>query len=206
MAREKTHDAYIAGAAAFAVPILQKLQAAVRQACPDVEETIRWSTPHFDHHGILMGMAAFKHHVSVSFWRGREMSDPEDVLEVMGRTGVGVMRIERLADLPTQSVLVRYVEEAMRLNEAAASAPRKTAKKKAAKRSVRVPADLAAALKKSRKAATTFDGFSYTHRKEYVDWITEAKRDATREKRVAQAVAWMAEGKPRNWKYRKEWR
>ena len=64
-----------------------------------------------------------------------------------------------------------------------------------------VPADLAAALKKSRPAAATWTKFSYTHRKDYLDWIAEAKRDETRARRLATTLAWLAEGKPRHWKY-----
>ena len=63
------------------------------------------------------------------------------------------------------------------------------------------PPDLAAALKKNAQARATFDGFSPSHKKEYIEWIVEAKRDETRQRRLSQAIEMLAEGKTRNWKY-----
>lgn len=203
------HDEYIAAAPEFAQPILEKLRKVVHKACPDVEETIKWSSPHFEHQGILAGMAAFKKHVSFAFWRGKELSDPDGLFEGVGRTNMCALKIEKVADLPPEGVLVRYLKEAIKLNEAAAKAPngkeKPAGRKASAKRTVKAPPDLMAALRKKKRALATFEGFSYSNRKEYVEWVTEAKREATRAKRIEQAVAWMAEGKPRNWKYMKNW-
>lgn len=203
------HDAYIAKSPEFAQPILTKIQKAMRKACPDVIESMKWSSPIFEHHGILGAMAAFKAHVNMSFWRGKEMSDPEDLFEPTDNKLMVIVRFKKASDVPSQRVLVSYIEEAMKLNEALAS-ERKTrkpaTKKKAAKKTVKVPADLAAALNKSKKARSTFEAFSYTNQNEYVEWLTEAKREATRDKRLATAIEWMNEGKPRNWRYMKEWR
>jgi uncharacterized protein YdeI (YjbR/CyaY-like superfamily) len=64
-----------------------------------------------------------------------------------------------------------------------------------------VPQDLKSALARNAKARAAFEGFSPSHRREYVEWIEDAKRDDTRRKRLATAIEWMGEGKPRNWKY-----
>lgn len=203
------HDAYIAKSPEFAQPILAKIRAAMHKACPDVVEAMKWSTPAFEHQGAMTGMAAFKAHVNMSFWRGMLMEDSEGLFTSVGNTSMGFMRFEKLSDVPSQRVLTRYIKEAMKLNEAAAL-ERKTrkpsAKKPAAKKkTVKAPADLMAALKKSKAALATFEDFSYSNKKEYVEWVTEAKREETREKRIATAVAQMKEGKPRNWKYMKKW-
>ena len=217
MKKPSTHDAYIESAAPFAVPILRKLRSVMRKACPGVQETMKWSAPHFEHEGILAGMAAFKEHVNFGFWKGKEMSDPQGLLAGVGKTGIGTMRLEKLSDLPPERILIQYVHEAVRLNEGARNDTRgrakkgakkgakKAAKKSRAKKEIEAPPELLAALKKSKKALATFEGFSYSNRKEYVEWITEAKRDATREERIRTAVEWMAQGKPRNWKYMKGW-
>ena len=214
MPKPTNHDEYIAAAAEFAGPILEKVRAHVHKACPDVEESMKWSHPHFGYKGMLVGMSAHKAHVNVTFWHGAELEDPDGLLEVVGKTKMGNLRAEKVSDLPNQRTFVKFVKEAMRLNEAAESAPskpqRKTGKKAGKKattaaRSVDAPDDLLIALRKKKRALATYDAFSYTNKKEYVEWVTEAKREATREKRVAQAVEWMSEGKPRNWKYMKEW-
>ena len=208
MPKAKDHDSYIASAPDFARPILEKLRRAVHKACPDVEETIKWSMPNFGYEGMLAAMSAHKEHVRFVFWRGEELSDPAGLMSAgdssCKNNAMGSMRFESAKDVPTQRVLVPYIKEAMRLNEEGKK-PRKPAQRRA-KESIKAPADLEAALKKNAKARMTYQGFSYTNRKDYVEWITEAKRDATRKKRIADAIAWMAEGKPRNWKYMKEWR
>ncbi len=209
-AMKSPHEAYIAKAPKYAQPILKKIQAVMRKACPEVEETMKWSFATFEYHGLMTAMAAFKEHIHFSFWRGKQMEDPEGLFEDTNNKSMVVMRFEKLADVPNQHVFTRYIKEAMKLNEAAVS-ERKTRKPNAVKapakkKTVKAPADLLAALKKSKKALSTFEGFSYTNKNDYVEWITEAKRDATREKRIADAVEWMAEGKPRNWKYMPEWR
>src|ERR1051325_5114720 len=194
-AKDPRIDAYIGRAAGFAKPILKHLRKLVHAACPDVEETMKWSFPHFDHNGIMYSMAAFKQHCVFGFWKGRLIfgkTGSED--EAMGHFG----RITSLADLPADKVLIGYIKKAAQLNEAGVKLPGRPMSKK--KRLV-VPAYLTAALKKDKKALATFEGFSYTNKKEYVVWLTEAKREETRQQRLATAIEWMAEGKPRNWKY-----
>lgn len=195
-------DAYIAKAAPFAQPILSHLRKLVHAACPAVAEEIKWGMPAFVYQGkMLCHMAAFKAHLAFGFWH----QDMEKLIakeqgagqigEAMGLLG----RITRREDLPGDATLRRYIKQAMALTDAGTPArPRAAAKKKP---EAAVPADLAAGLKRSRKAATTWEGFSPSHRREYVEWITEAKRPETREQRLETTLEWLAEGKSRNWKY-----
>lgn len=194
-------NAYIAAAAPFAQPILRHLRELVHRACPTAEETKKWSFPNFVSNGkILCSMAAFKAHCTFGFWH-QEMeklltADGHASDEAMGLMG----KITCLTDLPEDRTLIRYLKHAVELNlSEAPSRPRPAATK--AKQDLVVPADLRAALKQNKAAAKTFDGFSHSHRKEYVEWITEAKRPETRAQRLATTLEWLAEGKARNWKY-----
>ena len=199
-------DAYIENAADFAQPILRKIRRLVHKGCPEVRETIKWSSPHFDYQGIMMGMASFKAHINLGFWKGAEMSDPESLFAgAMGKTCVTAIKISKISELPSDKILLAYVKEAAKLNAAKLDAPKKKAGKKKVARKQAVPSDLGAALKKNRKAHATFEGFSNSHQNEYIEWLSESKQEATRNKRLAQAIEWMAEGKPRNWKYMKKW-
>ncbi len=196
-------DAYIAKAAPFAQPILNHLRALVHKACPGAEEKWKWSSPHFDYkEGPLCHMAAFKAHCAFGFWKAALMKDQSALPdanrdEAMGQFG----RITSLKDLPSDKVIIALIKEAMQLNEEGKKLTQKKPTEKE-KKELETPDYLGAAIKKNRKAAATWDGFSYSHRKEYIEWITEAKTEATREKRVAQAIEWMAEGKQRHWKYK----
>ncbi len=195
-------DAYIAKSAAFARPILEKIRGLFHKACPDVQETIKWGFPHFEHRGVLGSMAAFKQHASFGFWKGTLMSDPQGLFRGVGKTTMNALKLEALADLPADKVLLAYIKEAVKLNEDGMKPPPRT--KKAVKKSpAKVPDDLRAALRKHPQALATFEVLSPSHQREYVEWITEAKQAATREKRMATAIEWLSEGKPRHWKYMK---
>jgi uncharacterized protein YdeI (YjbR/CyaY-like superfamily) len=195
-------DAYIAKSAPFARPVLRHLRALVREACPEAEETIKWGMPAFVYGGkILCGMAAFKAHCSFGFWR-RELRvalGPVSSKEDEGMGGFG--RITKLEELPSDKRLLALIRKAAKLNESDAPARPRRARKGAVP--LPVPADLAAALKRNKTAAATFGGFSPSHRNEYVAWINAAKRDETREKRLATTLEWLTEGKRHNWKYEK---
>lgn len=193
-------DAYIAKAEDFAKPILEHLRKVVHEACPDVEEKMRWSFPHFDHRGMMLSMASFKEHCTFNFWKQSIMNDPEKLFGSSGEAMGSFGRIAKKSDLPSNKILKSYIKEAMRLNEEGISVPKK--KPKAAKK-VDVPDYFAAELDKYRKAKKTFENFSPSHKREYIEWITEAKRENTRQKRMAQAIEWLSEGKSRNWKYQK---
>jgi uncharacterized protein YdeI (YjbR/CyaY-like superfamily) len=189
-------DAYIARAAPFAQPILEKLRAIVHEACPGVEETMKWSMPCFMHAGgILCSMAAFKQHVSFGFWKHALVMGEHVERDGMGSFG----KMASTRDLPPKKELLALVRKAARLNEQGVKVP--VARKAAPKPPPVAPDDLAAALKKNKAAAATFKAFPPSQQREYIEWLSEAKRVETRAKRLAQAVEWLAEGKPRNWKY-----
>jgi uncharacterized protein YdeI (YjbR/CyaY-like superfamily) len=194
-------DGYIAKQADFARPILRHLRAVVHQACPDVEETIKWGMPHFMHHGMLAGMSAFKAHAAFGFWKGRLVAEAMGVKDT-GKSEEAMWdfgRVTSLRDLPPKREMVRWVRAAMRLNE---EGVKRTPKARTARKPLPVPDDLAKALRKDAKARATWDGFPPSHRREYLEWITEAKTAPTRERRLATTLEWLAEGKDRNWKYR----
>lgn len=196
-------DAYIAKSAHFAQPILEHLRSLVHNACPEVEETIKWGFPHFEYKGVLASMASFKAHCAFGFWKASLMEDAGKFLSPVGKTAMGHLgKITSMRDLPSNAVLTRYIREAMKLNEEGVKVPKKTATTDP--KELVVPDDLLRALKTNRKALKTFEDFSYSNRKEYVEWITEAKTEATRERRLETAVEWMSEGKIRNWKYVKK--
>jgi uncharacterized protein YdeI (YjbR/CyaY-like superfamily) len=193
-------DAYIAKSAAFAQPILQKLRRLMHQACPQVEETIKWGVPHFEYRGVIAGMAAFKQHARFGFWKASLLKDSQKLFSGIGNTSMKALDVASVDDLPADRVLLEYIREAAALNEQGIKAP---AAKKTPKKELPVPDDLRAALKKNKKAQKAFEAFSPSHRREYIEWITEAKQQATRDKRLATTIEWLAEGKPRNWKYMK---
>jgi uncharacterized protein YdeI (YjbR/CyaY-like superfamily) len=196
--RDPRIDAYIAKSPDFAQPILTHLRDVVHGACPAIEETMKWSTPHFVYGGAsLCHMAAFKQHAAFGFWKGSLVVDvAPDADKAAGQFG----RLTAIADLPSKRALAGYVKKAMQLTDDGVKAPTRTAPK-AKKPDAVVPAYLAAALRANAAAQARFDAFSPSHRREYIEWLADAKTDATRERRLAQAIEWIAEGKGRNWKY-----
>ena len=194
--RDPRVDTYIRKAAPFAQPILVRLRDVVHRACPDAVEGMKWSAPHFDYKGIFCSMTAFKAHCMFGFWKhalieARLSSADKQALAHAGR----MMSID---DVPDDRTLIRIIQTAARLNDEGIKIARAPAKKKAP---LKVPAFFIAAVKKNKKALVAFNDFSPSHRREYVEWVTEAKTDDTRDRRLSTAVAWMAEGKSRNWKY-----
>jgi hypothetical protein len=192
-------DAYIEKSKDFARPVLVHLRKLVHQACPQVVETLKWSMPSFEYKGLLCGFAAFKQHCTFGFWKQSLMETdafPENKT-AMGSFG----RITSLDDLPADDVLIGLIRQAMELNERGIKVPR--AKASGEKKELVVPDILMEALARHEKAAETFNAFPYSCKKEYVEWITEAKTEPTREKRMATTIEWLSEGKKRNWKYEK---
>jgi uncharacterized protein YdeI (YjbR/CyaY-like superfamily) len=200
--RDPRVDDYIEKSAEFARPILKHLRRVVHLGCPPVQETIKWNFPHFDYKGIMCGMAAFKHHCAFGFWKGKLIfgGGKQAKREAMGHLG----RITSLADLPPEKILIGYVRKAAELNETGAKSPVRSKTKK--KPALKIPEYFSTALKKKPKARATFENFSPTNQREYVQWVGEAKRDQTREQRLKTSILWLAEGKPRNWKYMPAWR
>lgn len=197
--RDKRIDVYILKSADFAIPILSHLRELIHVACPDVEETMKWSFPHFDYLGVMCSMASFRQHAVFGFWKASLMKDKSLMENAASETSMGHLgKITTLQDLPSDKVMKSYIAEAMQLNETGA----KVARTKPVKgRKVVAPPDLKKAIEKNGKASKTFSAFSSSNRKEYVDWVKEAKTDETRARRIKTAVEWMAEGKIRNWKY-----
>jgi uncharacterized protein YdeI (YjbR/CyaY-like superfamily) len=185
-------DAYIRKAQPFARPILKHLRKLVHKACPDVEETIRWGSPFFDRKGVICLMGSFKQHAVFGFWKGKLLFGKENK-GAMGHFG----RLMSINDLPSDKEMIGYIKKAAELNE------RGVQRKRPARgtQKVIVPTDLKNALAKNAKARRTFENFSYSHKKEYADWITDAKRDETRNRRLKTAIQWLSQGKPQNWKY-----
>jgi hypothetical protein len=187
-------DAYIEKAQPFARPILKHIRKAVHAGCPDVEETLKWGVPSFEYKGLLCGMAAFKQHIRFGFWKSQ-------LLESTGRHGDALAQfglVKSMDDVPSEKELIALVKLAAELNDQGIKPPRA---KIAPKPPLKMPSYFAAALAKNKKAHANFEAFSPSHKREYIEWITDAKQEATRERRVATAIEWIAEGKARNWKY-----
>jgi uncharacterized protein YdeI (YjbR/CyaY-like superfamily) len=183
-------DAYIARAGDFARPILNRIRRLVHAACPDVEETMKWHVPFFVHKGNLITMPAFKRHCALIFWKGRLFLNEDQKTKLR--------RLTSISELPGDKSLTGYIRKAIELNETGTRIPRPKPK---VKKAVVVPDYFLAALKQNKKALTAFEDFSPSHKREYVQWITEAKREETRAKRIQAAIKLMAQGKSRNWKY-----
>ena len=172
------------------------LREVVHTACPAVEETIKWGFPHFIYQGLLCSMAGFKQHCAFTLWKDSAiLADVDTSGEAMGQFG----RITALSDLPPDTVLAGYLRKAMELNESGAKQPGRSRSR--TKPELAIPDYLVAALGENERARATWELFSPSHRREYVEWITEAEGDATRKRRLDTAVEWIAEGKPRNWKH-----
>ena len=189
-------DAYIEKSADFAQPILIHLRKLIHKACPQVVETVKWSMPSFEYKGILCGFAAFKKHCTFMFWK-------QSLLETdafpKNKTAMGSFgRITSLKDLPSDKVMIGLIHQAVELNEKGVKVPKKPA---TSKKDLVIPSELTKELSKNKKAKIVFDNFSYSQKKEYVEWITGAKTEPTRNKRLATTVEWLSEGKRLNWKY-----
>lgn len=184
-------DAYITQAADFAKPILLRVRKLVHAACPDVTETIKWGAPFYEYRGILICTPAFKQHCALVFWKGKLIFGKNDQRKKL-------RHLTSLADLPGDKILTGYIRHAIELNEAGVKTPRFQPK---ATPKLVVPDYFLAALKKNKKALTTFENFSPSCRREYVEWLIEAKREATRAQRLQTAIQWLAAGKSRHWKY-----
>ena len=194
-------DSYISKSVPFAQPILIYLRQLIHESCPDVAETIKWGFPHFEYKGeILCSMASFKKHCTFGFWKASIMNDPHHVFQTVGKTAMGQMgQITNISELPKDDILIEYIKEAARLNEEGIKVPSKP--KSVDTREIPVPDYFMAALNENEEALETFRNFSSSNKKEYLQWITQAKTENTRHKRLATAIEWLAEGKIRNWKY-----
>ncbi len=199
--KEKAVDAYIAKSADFAKPILNHIRELVHKACPDVEEKIKWSMPFFDYKGeMLCHMASFKQHAVMGFWKAALMKDALLMENAKSETAMGHLgRIGSLKEMPSDKKITAWIKEAMQLTDKGIKLPAKA--KAADNKELVVPDYFEKILIKNKKAKQIFENFVWSHKKEYLEWITGAKTEETRNKRMATALAWLAEGKSRNWKY-----
>ncbi len=192
---------YIANAKPFAQPILNHLRQLVHQSCPDVQETIKWGMPSFNYKGPFCSMAAFKEHAVFGFWKALLMKDADKLKEnqqnAMGHAG----KLTSLKDLPNDKILISWIKEATKLNDEGIKLP---PRKKSENKDLVIPAYFKLKLGKNKKALHAFDKFPPSHKKEYVQWIIEAKSDETRKRRMDKAIEWIAESKGINWKYERK--
>ena len=199
--KDKRVDAYIAKSAPFAQPILNHLRELVHKGCPDIEETIKWSFASFDYKGPLCSMAAFKEHCAFGFWKAALMKDADKMKDnqqnAMGHAG----KIKSLDDLPSDKILIGWIKEAVKLNDDGVKLP---PRKNTEKKELVIPDYFIKALSNNKKASQAFENFSPSHKREYVQWITEAKTEETQNKRMITALEWISEGKGRNWKYERK--
>jgi uncharacterized protein YdeI (YjbR/CyaY-like superfamily) len=190
-------DAYIAAQADFARPILTRLRQMVHESCPDARETIKWGVPHFEHKGLLCGMAAFKAHATFGFWKhALVVGDNPRAREAMGSFG----RITSVEQLPAKKKFAAWMKKAIKLNEEGVKSPREKA---VPKPPIPVPASFRAALATNARASAAFEALPPGCRREYLEWIVEARREETRARRIAATVAQLAEGKRLHEKYQR---
>ena len=204
--KEKKIDAYIAKSADFAKPILNHIRELVHKTCPDVEEKVKWGMPFFDYKGeMLCHMASFKQHAVMGFWKASLMKDSILFENAKSETAMGHLgKITSLKDIPSDKKITAWIKEAMVLNDKGIKLPAKIKPTEKEKKELTVPDYFTKALAKNKKAKQAFENFAYSHKKEYLAWVTEAKTEETRNKRIATALEWMAEGKSRLWKYEKK--
>lgn len=200
--RSKQVDLYILKSKPFAIPILEHLRDMIHDCSDEIEEAMKWSFPHFLYKGNLCHMASFKEHCAFGFWKGTIMKDPKGILNPLGKTAMGHLgRISDVRDLPSGPVLKTYIKQAMLLNDKGIELPKKPA---ITTNELVVPKEFAKALKQDKKADEVFKKFSPSHKKEYIEWINEAKREETRLRRIETAIEWISEGKGKNWKYERK--
>lgn len=192
-------DEYIEKAQPFARPILKHVRELMHTGCPDLTETIKWGMPHFEYHGVIASMAAFKEHAVFGFWKQDLIPGMNQYVkekEAMGSWG----RITSLDGIPPDKDIIGFVKVAAKLNEEGITLPRRAPKPVV----VNMPDDFLKEIRKNKKAFETYEAFSPSNKRDYADWITDAKTDETRQERMKTAIEWMSEGKPRMWKYMKK--
>ena len=195
-------DAFIEKAADFAKPILEYIREIVHETSPLLMETVKWGFPFFDYKGPVCQMAAFKEHCSFGFWKATLLNDPDNALSIGDGSAGSFGRITKIEDLPSKEILQDFIRQAIALNESGKKTPEAIKKASAPKTELVIPEYFTEFLKTYPNASLNFDRFSYSHKKEYVEWIVDAKSDATRQKRMETAAEWLAEGKSRHWKYK----
>lgn len=202
--KDKRIDAYIARSQDFAKPIMEHIRKLIHKTCPGVTETIKWGMPSFEYKGPFIGFAAFKKHFALGFWKAALMKDSKILTGKEAKGSMGNLgKIESIEQLPSDPVMVKWIKEAMKLNDDGVKFVR-AEKPKHERKEYKMPAYFQKELNKNKKAKQVFDAFSPSHKREYLEWIIEAKTEETRNKRMATAIEWLCEGKSRNWKYQRK--
>jgi hypothetical protein len=192
-------DAYIKKAPEFARPILVKLRDLFHRADPRIQETLKWGVPHFEYKGIVGSFAAFKQHVGFGFWKSKLLKDPANLFGGNPKASMSSSKLTSIKQLPADKVILSYIRRAVELNENEIGVPKELSRRP----KLTAPDFFVAALKKNKKAHANFQSFSETNRRDYIEWLIDAKQGETQKRRLATALDWLAEGKPRNWKYMK---
>lgn len=199
---DKRVDFYINKSSDFAKPILTHIRELIHKSSDKIEETIKWGFPHFDYKGTVCSMASFNKHCAFGFWKAKLLKDKYQLLQIQDREAMGSLgRITKIKDLPEDKIFVEYIKEAIKLNDEGVKIPK--VPKPAAKKELIIPDYFIEFIGKNKKALKTFKDFSYSHKKEYVKWVDEAKTEPTKLKRLETTLEWLKEGKTRNWKYAK---
>lgn len=195
-------DAYIEKAQPFAKPILEYIRETVHEYCPDAEEAMKWSFPNFLYKNrILCSMSAFKAHCAFGFWLESEMKTMKEITKDREKNSMfNLGKITKIEDLPSKAQLKACIKEAMELTDMGVTLKKSTP----SKTETEIPEAFQASLNANEKAKEIFQKSSPSFRKEYNMWIADAKTEATRNKRIQQAIEWILEGKGRNWKYEKK--
>ncbi len=197
-------DTYIADSAAFAKPMLEQLREWIHDACPEVQETIKWGMPFFEYKGLLCQFAAFRQHCSFGFWKHALLAEKHEILRNQSMQAMGSFgRICSPADLPSHKIVRMLIRDAMKLNEDGIVLPHAGRKTRSTKAPIPEPPYLTKLLAENPKAQKAWQDFSPSCRREYLEWLTEAKTEVTRQRRLDQAITWISEGKHRNWKHQR---
>lgn len=203
--KDKRIDAIIEKAQPFAKPVLKHLRKLVHEGCPEAEETVKWGMPFFEYKGPLCNMASFKQHAVFGFWKYKLIKETKGYLgeiatkggESMGNFG----RITSLKDLPPDKIILDFIKQAKKLNDEGIKLP---AKEKKPAKVIKEPLELEAALKRNKTAFKNFQALSQSHKNEYISYITEAKKEETRERRVEKTIEMLSKSENLNAKYEKK--
>ena len=190
---------YIDSKDTFAKDIMEHLRRVIHQASPNLKEAIKWKHPCFEEQGLVCAIAAFKKHVNLSFFKGKKINDSYDIFADSNNNEVASLTFTTIAEIPDDKILIDYIQQAIAINATEKKTPKKSVKKD--KTDLIIPEDLKEQLSQNQEANNVFHQFSYSKQKDYIEWITSAKREATRKSRLATAIEWIAEGKSRHWKY-----
>lgn len=202
IAKDKRVDEYIAKSADFAKPVLNHLRKLVHTSCPQVQETIKWGFPHFNYKGMMCSTASFQNHCAFGFWKAALMKEADELKENNAKAMGHLGKIKSLGDLPPDKIIIGRIKEAMKLNDEGVKLPERKSSDK--KTDIVVPFSLKKELIKYKKASDIFNNLSPSHKREYIEWINEAKTEETRGRRILKTIEWLTEGKTKNYKYEKK--